>query len=426
VFVGELTPLDGQHRQWRYGMLADALRNAGHDVVRWFPSYAHGTREQRDPGIYPMGGDFGDVVRVIATPSYKRHVSLKRLWFNRRFAQGFLDSAYDAVPPDVIVVGMPAPEMCDAVARYSRVTNIPYVIDVRDLWPDIFVDILPSWGRWAGSMALWPLYHLNRRSFPHASAIYALSDSYLDWGVAYAGRRRTNADAVVPMGCTKPVEPGPDADVYWQERGVDKHKRLCVFAGTLSEQFDIDTVLAAAREMQDDLDTQFVICGDGPYLERYLKVSMELTNVVMPGWVGGDRLTWLLAHAAVALAPYRRGPAYNSMTLALNLPITRMMGKATLSNKIMEYSSHGLPIVTSIGDPVGVWLESEGMARRYPDQNGEMLVQQLRLLLKDDALRAQMAGASLAVFKREFDADLIYPKLVERLEKLHVSDRNRR
>ena len=55
-------------------------------------------------------------------------------------------------------------------------------------------------------------------------------------------------------------------------------------------------------------------------------------NVVRPGWIDSDRMSWLLRRTTVGLAPYRSQPDF----------------EANYPNKIVEYLAWGLPVVTTL------------------------------------------------------------------------------
>ena len=55
-------------------------------------------------------------------------------------------------------------------------------------------------------------------------------------------------------------------------------------------------------------------------------------NVVRPGWIDSDRMSWLLRRTTVGLAPYRSQPDF----------------EANYPNKIVEYLARGLPVVTTL------------------------------------------------------------------------------
>ena len=47
-------------------------------------------------------------------------------------------------PPDLIYVCMPTLELAVESVRYGREQGIPVIVDIRDQWPEIFLERVPS------------------------------------------------------------------------------------------------------------------------------------------------------------------------------------------------------------------------------------------------------------------------------------------
>ena len=50
---------------------------------------------------------------------------------------------YD-LKPDIILTSIPSIELSKVAVKYANKFNIPIVLDIRDLWPDVFFEILPK------------------------------------------------------------------------------------------------------------------------------------------------------------------------------------------------------------------------------------------------------------------------------------------
>ena len=46
--------------------------------------------------------------------------------------------------PDIMVVSMPSVLLCNEAVKFAKENNIPVVVDLRDMWPDIFADRAPK------------------------------------------------------------------------------------------------------------------------------------------------------------------------------------------------------------------------------------------------------------------------------------------
>ena len=86
---------------------------------------------------------------------YSSNVSLARFRDHRQVAERFAAAAA-AEPrrPDIIVAGLPTIELCLESTRYGKQRGVPVVLDMRDMWPDVFLELLPPALRSAGLSAV--------------------------------------------------------------------------------------------------------------------------------------------------------------------------------------------------------------------------------------------------------------------------------
>ena len=72
----------------------------------------------------------------------QKHVGIARIINHRLLGVNFTDYASKQLQPDVIHVGNIPIELAYAVVKYAKLYSIPVIVDIRDLWPDIF-DFIP-------------------------------------------------------------------------------------------------------------------------------------------------------------------------------------------------------------------------------------------------------------------------------------------
>jgi len=96
-------------------------------------------------------------------------------------------------------------ELSLAATRYGKEKNVPVVIDVRDLWPDIFVDLFPIGIRWLAKAVLFVFFKNTRKMFREYTSIRGISDGYLQWALSYAGRNLSVNENVSPLCYKKPI-----------------------------------------------------------------------------------------------------------------------------------------------------------------------------------------------------------------------------
>lgn len=405
--VGEPLPSDGpKARLFRTGLLARMLVERGHDVVYWASTFDHIRKLHRFSADVQVDVAQRYKLVLLHSGGYRRNVSIRRVVDYQVMAFKFMRLARGMPQPDVVLCSLPTLELAAAVVRYARRNNVPVVVDVRDLWPDIFLEVFPQWSRSAARFMLAPMFGLARYACSRATAIVGMCPAFVDWGVGLAARARTDMDRCFPLAYTSqpPREQElRDAEKFWQQHGVRgrEHEFTACFFGTMERQVEIDTVIEAARRLRDSGRTfRFVLCGTGRMEPQYRKQAEVCDNVVMPGWVGAPEIWTLMRLSTVGLAPYRSSDSY-----VVSLP-----------NKPIEYLSAGLPIVSSLKGALEQLLAAEGCGVTYSNGNpGALASTLIGLHDTSDRLRAFSRNA-LRVYHERFVAEKVYGDMSEHLE----------
>ena len=408
ITVGELLPVDDQNvRLFRTGLLAKSLAGHGHSVVWWTSTFDHfNKRHYRDKDTEITWLEHEGVkIRMLYGAGYRSNVSLRRVADHARIAWKFMRAAKNMPRPDVVVCSLPTLELSVAATRYGRLMGVPVVLDVRDLWPDIFLDQAPFGTRWAVRIILLPLFVVTRRAFQGATAITGVTPEFVEWGLRYARRKRSPLDRDFPMGYSD-KRPTDEAIVkareFWS-RFLKEDDFIVCFFGALSRQFDLDTVILAAKSLwQRNIKIRVVLCGSGDRLAYYRQQAEECENIVLPGWVGAAEIWTLMRMASVGLAPY-----LNIRNFTDNLP-----------NKPLEYMSAGLPIVSCLRGVLERLLSEADCGVMYEEENPDDLAARLIELYECPERRNRMAQNSFQLFQDKFVADNVYTDMMHYLEEL--------
>jgi glycosyltransferase involved in cell wall biosynthesis len=403
ITVGEPLPIDDDARLLRTGMLAAVLADRGHAVRWWTSGFDHFHRERRPAATYEIVSPSGCYeLTVLRALGYTRNVSARRLIDHAYVASNYWRAARRETPPDVVLCSLPTLEMCAVSAHFKRQWRRPYVVDVRDLWPDIFERGLPGATKRLGHVVLAPYRALASRGCRDADGIVGITEPILEWGLAWAQRVRGENDLVAPLGyptITLSDEDRTEARSVWAERGVRGSDRCIVFFGNVVPQFDLRTVIDAARHVASD-DIKFVICGSGSDLDELRYQSRDLTSVVLPGRIGRREILALMEQAVIGLAPYR--PTEDFLI--------------TMPNKIIEYLSGGLPVLTTLGGGLaGRLLREHDCGATYEVGDVDGLLLGIDALL-DAQARTAMSARARSWFDREFRAEVVYERLANHLE----------
>lgn len=405
ITVGEPLPTDDNNncRLLRTGILANLLDQNGCSVVWWTSSFNHTQKMHRftnDDTLY-MSDNYQ--IKLLHSVGYKKNISIKRLINHWVIAYKFFKYSHLEICPDIIICSLPTIELSLAAVRFGKERNIPVIVDIRDLWPDIFLDLAPIRIQPFFRLLLSPLFKAVHSLCAGATAITGITPAFVDWGLEYAGRTRKNADRDFPLGYSRD-EPDTQkiiqAEAFWGRYELSRNDFIICFFGTISRQFELETVIRAARTFEGEKQRiHFVICGSGDSLEYYKNMAQGCRNVIFPGWVGRAEIWTLMRMSAVGLAPYISSKDF--------------MG--SIPNKAIEYLSAGLPVISSLKGLLKDLLSNHNCGITYENNNADELVSTLKLLYDNPGKIKEMSKNAFSLYDRSFAAEKVYNEMADYL-----------
>ena len=409
ITIGEPLPTDGANeRLYRTGILANLLIEKGHEVIWWTSTFDHIRKRQRFNTNTSIDINNCFKIKLLHSVMYTKNVSINRIINHYMIARKFSRLTRLELQPDIILCSFPTIELSSAATRYGKERGVPVVIDVRDLWPDIFIDLFPKRIRWFVKAALFVFLKNTRKVFRECSSIVGVSDGYLQWGLSYAGRKRSINDAVFPLCYKKPIFPDnqlKSAKVSLKNIGVDSLKIICWFVGMFGKTYNLSTIIDAARQLdkQSIKNVQFVLSGNGENYSKWFKQAEGLSNVVFTGLVDLPQIAYLMSITDIGLAAYAEGAPQG------------------LPNKIFEYLCAGLPILSSLKGETEALLNNNRCGLTYNAVDTEDFLEKLFILINNKDLRKKMSSNSASLFRSCYSTDKVYARMVNFLEGLAQS-----
>lgn len=402
--VRDLEPIPGDRdgpRLMRAGMLAQALARDGFDV-RWITSsFDHYRKRQRTPGREDRHPEPGLVVTVLPGPGYRRNISLARIRHNRAFARAF--AAFAATAPErpgLVVTDLPTTETAAGAVAFARARAIPAIVSIRDLWPDFFTNVLPPPLRPLGRLALWPLVRQARAACAGADALVGISDNYLAWGLAKAGRPRGPMDRIIPLGYQKHPLPLPAARAArLAALGVRPEARLVAFVGSWGQTYDLHLLAETADLLKRRDDIQFLVAGSGDRSDHMRQRFARLPNVVLPGWIGAADIGIVLDRADLGLLPYKPDAPQG------------------LPNKVFEYMAYGAYQIATIAGELDRFYAENGAGIALAAPTPPQFARAIEEALATPGIAAGRA-ARIAAFEQSAAADVVYARFIDLVRQL--------
>lgn len=390
-------------RPTRGVLLAQTLVDAGLDVT-WFTSAFNHTRKEFYPSSLPVADGSGIRFRLVSTYGYRKNIGVGRLFSEAMFAgRLMLESRRESCRPNLIIAGHATLFSGVASVLLAKWYGVPLVIDMFDLWPEIFQLAFPSKLRRFARFALSPLYWLRRQIFSHAAAVIALARINLEVAAKAANITRKDRCLLVYEGIdiAGALQEDPAADIRKISSSLDTTSAgriRFVYAGTLGSGYDIETILKAAAilEARKAL-AQIVIAGDGLWRVDVESAAMSIS-------------TDYLAYLGRRLNPTELHHLYKESQVGLCAYVRD--STVAMPSKFYDYIAEGLAIVSSLRGELADLIKDEGLGLQYEAGSADSLADAICRTTGDRELLQSFRRNAKAAAAR-FDSAVQYDKAVK-------------
>jgi len=255
---------------------------------------------------------------------------------------------------DIIIGTSPTFFAAMAGAGAALLRQRPLVMEVRDLWPAIFVEL----GVLKNPMLIRMLEAIELALYRQASAVVTVTEAFRQNLISRGVDPRKVA--MIPNGAdTDFWLPDNDARQYKDELGLGD-KFVVLYIGAHGISHGLASVLECARRLQSVApDIQFLFVGDGaekPMLEKRAG-ELGLQNVAFHAPVDKMGVRRYYALSDVCLVPLRDIPLFD----------------AFIPSKMFEIMAMGRPIVASLkGEAADIVRRSGGGIIVRPEDAGAL------------------------------------------------------
>lgn len=335
---------------------------------------------------YPLGIPYDGYKDRSHTDEIYQGVSVTRTWvaMNRRrnlleqmvFYLSFMVSSLLTVlrstrKYDLVITTSPPIFGAISGALLSKWIGCPFVLEVRDLWPDSAVKKeLYSNNSWFIRIGKKVEAWLYRRA-DHVIAVTDAAESIIQ---SKSGHNRTS---VIWNGVNTELFKQIPSEL-WPK---DAHKREGVFrvgyVGSLGQIHDIESFIRAAKAVENDKDIEFMIVGDGGQQDQL----QNLLETIQP-----DNVYW------VGLKPHNEVPAFmSSFDLAVNPIHDSEAFRSIITVKFYEYLACEVPVICLASGVQESMANASGAAIVHPPGDWQSLA--------DDVLRLKNNPKALMGFR---------------------------
>lgn len=367
----------GQPGGSRFNEMARYWSRAGHQVtvIAGSLNYVTGETVERARKRWVSVEQEGDVMvwRCHVPQSYVKGY-LGRMWAFFAFTLSSATAAMLVERPDVVISTSPPLTVAIPGWLLSRVRfRIPWVFEVRDLWPEsaVTTGVLRN-----GSFLTRLLYWLERWACRRATRINVLTPAFRD-DIVRRGLAAAGKIVFVPNGAdVQSFEPRPASAelrkaLGWGDRFV------VMYAGAHGRANAIGQLLDAAELLRNRPDILIATVGDGPEragLEAEAR-RRQLDNIMFCGPQPKESMPDIVNACDVGAAVLQDNPTFRTV----------------YPNKVFDYMACARPTLLAIDGVARHLVCQEARAGMFAKpESGPAIAEAIRALASAPALRKEM------------------------------------
>ena len=331
-------------------------------------------------------------VHYVYSPGYNKNLSLSRLFDH--FILGLnlyiylLKNFKNQNLPQFSFVGFPPVEFAFFASIFLSFKKIPFCLDIKDYWPDIiFNSFKNKIVRFLSRIILFHLIFMTKFSLKKSYFFTTISDKYLSW---LNRKSKTNKKIILVLPLYSDIFTSLSIDDYSFK---NKYKFICtsvkkniLFIGSLSYVFNFDTVF---KQLSSNKNFRLIFFGDG-HQKSHVELLSKKFNVEIfsPGYVSIHEIKYISNFCLCGLAPYKNLNDF----------------KDSIPNKIYDYISLGLPILSSLSGEVEMLITSNDIGRHYSNNS---LIDDLKYI-QNKNLQNNINSINKRIKSRNNNFDILY------------------
>ncbi|HVN40823.1 MAG TPA: glycosyltransferase family 4 protein [Myxococcota bacterium] len=304
--------------------------------------------------------------------------------------------------PDVVIATSPQFFCGWAGVLVSRARRVPFVLEIRDLWPESIEAV----GAMRNRRLLRLLEWLELRMYAAATRIVTVGEGYREKLVA-KGVDPARID-VIPNGVDLEAFLGGADGRKVRERYALGDRFVCAYLGTIGLGCGLEVALRAARKLRESGrdDVRFLLVGDGAVREELeARARAEgLGVVVFTGRQPKAAMPEFLAAADACLVHLTRTELFRTV----------------LPSKIFEAAAMRKPIVLGVEGFAAELVRSAEAGLCIQPENEDDLLAAVDRLAADPALARRLGDSGFERIAQRHSFDRLATQYVERLETLRT------
>ncbi|MDA9757473.1 glycosyltransferase family 4 protein [Pseudomonadota bacterium] len=324
--------------EYRSYKLAKKLKNKGYKVVVWTSKFEHRKKVFRSNENFKKDSDLlGIQIIGLDGPGYQNNISLKRIYHETVFGRNFMKASKKLTAPNTIIVGDPSIFFSKPVIAYSLKNDVKIIVDVIDLWPELFKVALPKFLRDFHRVIFYFLYRRRDYLLAKSSGLVGCTNDYVE---------RINPPKGLPtsvsyFGIDSKIfkEPFKSRESKIVEEFFQNADLRVIFAGTYGRAYDMDTIFETIELLNTKKrKIKFLFVGDGDHKDNVKNIALKYPkNVLELDSMPLNKLVEIYKYFDVGLCTYNIGSTVSMPTKFYDCLGSELVSITSLDGEISEF-----------------------------------------------------------------------------------------
>jgi glycosyltransferase involved in cell wall biosynthesis len=289
--------------------------------------------------------------------------------------------------PDVLVATSPQFFCGLAGALVARFRRVPFVLEIRDLWPESIVAV----GALERGLAVRFLGCLEKWLYASSQHIVTVGEGYRE-GLLSRGVHPQSVSIIHHALDRSSIE-DHESDNVLRKKWDLEGKFVCTYIGTIGIACGLGVVLKAASILceRGRKDIVFMLVGDGAMRKELQQCAgrMNLKNVIFTGRQEKAAIPAFLAASDACLVHLKKQNLFRTV----------------FPSKILECAAAGLPIILGVEGYAADMIQKARCGICIEPDNAPQLVDAVVRLVEDPPLRRALGQSGCSYVREHFDLD---------------------
>ncbi len=388
----------------RFYQLAQTFAQKGYEVEIVTTDFQHFKKAPRDlEAIRALNLPFQ--IHFIEAKPYKKNIDVRRVLSNRDAAKKVVAFMKEHIKEyDIVYTSVPANDIAAEVSKICVANQVPFVVDVEDLWPEAMSMVVKN-----DTLRKIMFSSFQRDAetvYKNATAVVGTSEDYTGRAVKYNKRTDLKMHTTY-VGCNlDDFDAGVDKFSQEIEARKNPEEFWISYAGSISTSYDIMNLIQAAillAKTKDEKQYHFQILGTGSQKEELEKfvASEQISNVHFWGYTEYQKMAAVLSKSDLVINSFVKG------------------APQSIVNKVGDYLAAARPMLNTLENPVFTTLVDDGhFGVNLTPGDSVALANEIRAYAMDQKRLDQEGQNARALAETKFDRKVSYPELVDWVSEL--------